>query len=207
MAVSCKEQGMSLEEAGAALIEWNGRGANPWPPYKLHKAIVDYVMWVYDNKTKLGCGALRGYGFCVKPQSRCGFEEADIKGANVLRGCKFPEVRQFKSLGWPEYLLKGYPNGADAVQVYEVLVRTVVERNLTFSDPLYIGFREIARTSFAMWKFGMNSMAACRGMKVLTEDEKLVKLVVRGSGKRNSHQANGYRLVLPVPEVPSLVTH
>ena len=206
LAVSFKEQQMSLDEATPELMEWNQRGKNPWPKHKIRKAIVEYSVWVYSRTTKLGCHALRRYGFCVKPTSRCRYEELDAGAANILRQSKFPEVRQFHELGWPQYLAKEYSNGSDAVQVYEVLIRAVVERNLTFGSTLFVSYRGIARTSAALWKFGMNPMAACRGMRVLQEEE-LVELVEQGSGKRRSLKANGYRIALPVPPIPVVVTH
>lgn len=201
------------DEPRQMIVDWNeDRNDPPMPMSQARHHIVDLVDWVYDRAEKsdrrfeLGCtGLLRDGGLAMRGvhfDPIClGPENCDYHQSRIGRSLDSFDEDAFYDNGWYTYLLNNFVNGMYAYKLYLELRYIAMEKGLSQRDPIYVGFRALAKRLSKKIKDDPSPMGVVRAMRVL-EQVGLVKTVEKGRPGPHGKRANGYMRILPIPGVP-----
>jgi hypothetical protein len=178
----------------------------------LRSKVVNYTEWGYGRERLPSrcatvrsrhpwlCGAYRHL-----PERPCPFEDAVRQAKNRTRSLQ-RQQDTFDDGPWPEYLRRQHVLGPLAATLYRMLRRIMVERDLDYSETIFVGLRVLEKKCKAEEGDRIGWRSVAKALKLL-EDYELLAVAEKGKRGKHSREANGYRLCLPTPECPQVVSH
>jgi hypothetical protein len=82
----------------------------------------------------------------------------------------------------------------------------MVDRDLDYSETIFVGLRVLERKCKAEEGERIGWRSVTKALRLL-EDYGLLVFAEKGRCGKYSHEANGYRLCVPTPECPQVVSH